>query len=91
MTGAQLSLRSLSDASYAASSNTGAMNSASASSGGRVNVVSGQEREGGATQREKHRIRRADTARGSGEDDRGNEQPEQLFEFTHADGGGRTR
>ncbi len=39
VTGAQLSLRSLRDASYAASSNTGAMNSAKASSGGRVNVV----------------------------------------------------
>ena len=36
VTGAQLSLRSRSDASYAASSSTGATNSASASSGGRV-------------------------------------------------------
>src|SRR5438128_1776295 len=36
VTGAQLSLRSLSDASYAASSSTGAMKSASASSGGTV-------------------------------------------------------
>src|SRR5688500_16822066 len=36
-TGAQLSLRSLSDASYAASSRTGATKSASASSGGSVN------------------------------------------------------
>ena len=35
VTGAQLSLRSRSDASYAASSRTGATNSASASSGGR--------------------------------------------------------
>src|SRR5438876_8857524 len=35
--GAQLSFRSLGDASYAASSSTGAMKSASASSGGTVN------------------------------------------------------
>src|SRR5215212_1124175 len=37
ITGTQLSLRSLSDASYAASSRTGATKSASASSGGTVN------------------------------------------------------
>src|SRR5688572_8749837 len=37
VTGAQLSLRSLGDASYAASSRMGAMKSASASSGGTVN------------------------------------------------------
>ncbi len=39
-TGAQLSLRSRSEASYAASSSTGATNSAKASSGGNVNDVS---------------------------------------------------
>ena len=81
MTGAQLSLRSLSDASYAASSSTGATNSASASSGGSVNDgAAGKKREQRTAERQEHRIRRSDAARGSRQNHRGDEQAEKLFE-----------
>ena len=86
VTGAQLSLRSLTDASNAASSSTGATNSANASSGGSVNGGAREKREQRTADRQENRIRRSDAACSSCQDYSGDEQGQQLLEFSHVTG-----
>src|SRR4029453_9595170 len=84
VTGSQLSRRSLSDASYAASSRTGATNSASASSGATVDGGrAGEEGEGAPAARQEHRVGCADAAPRGRQDYGRDEQAEKLFEVLH--------
>ena len=87
MTGDQLSRRSRGEASKAASSRTGATNSASASSGRTVNDgAPGTNASDGAAEREKDGIRCADAPRASREHGGGENEANQDFEFFHRPG-----
>ena len=60
------------------------MKRASASSGGTENSgAPGHEGQQRAADGQEHRIRRAEAARAGGQQDRGEEEREQLFEFGH--------
>ena len=87
VTGAQLSLRSLSEASYAASSRTGATKSASASSGGSVNDGAPGTNASSAPPSARNTGYGAPTRRAARRQDHGrDEQTKKLFEFPHRAG-----
>ena len=84
VTGAQLSLRSRSDASYAASSSTGATKQRQRKFGRKSKGRRGWKKgEQCTAERQEHRIRCSDAACYTRQNHGGDEQTEKLFELSH--------